>query len=288
MSSTDASGRLAERLASIRSKTFEAPAPRRIEIGEQRNPASEGVALDGIRLLQALPVEERRALERKCTLRRFAAGEIMIERFSAGNSVLFLQSGVARVVHNAGENGEITIATLGAGNALGEIAAIDGLGRTATILAEADCVCAELPSEEFGALLGSRAEIGLDLLRRWASVIRQLDEKISFLATGSPDQRVHAELLRLARSTNMGGDRWVIMEMPNHREIAVNSQTSREVVIRVLAELARAGTVERRAKTLHINDYDALRALASAPPALPQRAQDEAADPAQGADSGGA
>jgi CRP-like cAMP-binding protein len=273
MSSTDASGRLAQRLASIRTKTFEAPAPRRIESGDQRNLASEGVALDGIRLLQSLGVEERRALEKKCTLRRFAAGETLIERFSAGSSVLFLQSGVARVVHNAGENGEITIATVGAGNTLGEIAAIDGLGRTATILAESDCVAAELPSEAFGALLGSRAELGLDLLRRWASVIRQLDEKISFLATGSPDQRVYAELLRLARPTSTGGDRWVIMEMP------VNSQTSREVVIRVLAELARAGTVERRAKTLHINDYDALRVLASAPPALPQTpAQDEAAD----------
>jgi CRP/FNR family transcriptional regulator, cyclic AMP receptor protein len=279
MSSTDASGRLAERLASIRTKTFEAPALRRIDSGDQRNLASEGVALDGIRLLQSLSVEERRALEKKCTLRRFAAGATIIERFSAGSSVLFLQSGVARVVHNAGENGEITIATVGAGNTLGEIAAIDGLGRTATILAESDCVAAELPSEEFGALLGSRAELGLDLLRRWASVIRQLDEKISFLSIGSPDQRVYAELLRLAKPTSMGGDRWVIMEMPNHREIAVNSQTSREVVIRVLAELARAGTVERRAKTLHINGYDALRVLASAPPALPQTtAQDDAAD----------
>ena len=60
--------------------------------------------------------------------------------------------------------------------------------------------------------------------------------------------------------------------MPNHREIAVWAQTSREVVIRVLAELARSGMVERRAKTLHIHDYDALRRLAAEPPA-----QDEAA-----------
>ena len=274
MSTPEASGRLAERLASIRTKTFEVPPPR----FEQRTPAvPEGVALDSIRLLQALPAEERREIEKKCKLRRFATGDTMIERFSAGTSVLFLQSGVARVVHNAGEDGEVTIATVGAGNTLGEIAAIDGLGRTATILAESDCVASELPADDFAALLGSHAALGLDLLRRWASVIRQLDEKISFLSAGGPDQRVYTELLRLCRTSNIGGDRWIIPEIPNHREIAVQSQTSREVVVRVLAELARAGTVERRAKTLYIHDYDALRTLASAPPKLPQ---DEPANPA--------
>lgn len=267
MGSPEAPSRLAERLASIRAKTFEAPEPPRFD---QRPPATDGTSLESIRMLQTLPSDERRALERKCKTRRFAAGEIMIERFTPGSSVLFLISGVARVLHNAGESGEITIATVGAGNALGEIAAIDGLGRTATILAELECVAAELPSEEFGALLGSHAAIGLDLLRRWASVIRQLDEKISFLATGNPDRRVHAELVRLAQTTNTGGDRWVILEMPNHREIAVWAQTSREVVIRVLAELARNGIVERRAKTLHIHDYDALRRLAAEPAPPPQ------------------
>ena len=167
------------------------------------------------------------------------------------------------MVHNIGEAGEITIATVGAGNALGEIAAIDGLGRTATIIAESDCAVAEMQAADFCTLLGNYAQIGLDLLRRWASVIRQLDEKISFLATGSPDQRVYAELVRLAKPTSQGGDRWTIPEMPAHREFAMWAQTSREVVIRVLADLTRTGMIERRAKTLHIHDYDGLRRLAA-------------------------
>lgn len=274
MSAASSSGPLADRLASIRSKTFEPPAPRRFDTQADRPPESEGVALDSIRLLQALTPDERRALERKCRLRRFAAGATLIERFSPGTSVLFLQSGVARVVHNAGEDGEVTIATVGPGNTLGEIAAIDGQGRTATILAELECVCAELPSSEFDAILSTHAEIGRDVLRRWASVIRQLDEKVSSLATGSPDQRVHAELLRRAKTTSTGGDRWIIPEMPHHRDIAAQAQTSRDVVIRVLADLARAGVVERRAKTLHIHDYDALRTLASAAPATAPSSQD--------------
>ena len=53
--------------------------------------------------------------------------------------------------------------------------------------------------------------------------------------------------------------------MPAHREFAMWAQTSREVVIRVLADLTRTGAIERRAKTLHIHDYDGLRRLAAGP-----------------------
>jgi CRP/FNR family transcriptional regulator, cyclic AMP receptor protein len=265
MGTSEASLRMAERLAAIQAKTSGAEAPFR-RLGQ---PAAESAtpdatfSLEGISLLQGLTVEERRMLLAKCQPCRFAAGAVMIERFTAGTSVFFLVSGVARVVHNVGADGEVTIATVGAGNTLGEIAAIDGLGRTATILAETDCLVAEMSSADFGTLLGSRADIGLELLRRWASTIRRLDEKVSFLATGSPDQRVYTELVRIAKLTTGGGDRWTIPDMPSHREIAVVAQTSRELIIRVLAELARTGVVERRGKTLHIHDYDALRRLAT-------------------------
>jgi CRP/FNR family transcriptional regulator, cyclic AMP receptor protein len=263
----DTPSALGARLAAIKARVTE-PAPALRPAQAPENPLGTAT-LDGIRLLAKLTPEERRALERKCKLGRYAAGAVLIARFSPGTSVFFLLNGVARVVHNAGEEGEVTIATVGAGETLGEIAAIDGLSRSATILAESECMVAELPSADFGNLLASRADIGLDLLRRWASVIRQLDEKISFLATGSPDERVYAELVRLAKASSVGSDRWVIPDMPSHREIAVWAHTSREVVVRILAEIARTGVAQRQGKTLHIKDYDALRALASPPEAAP-------------------
>jgi CRP/FNR family cyclic AMP-dependent transcriptional regulator len=261
MSATDAAAKLAERLEAIRTRPTAPQAP----VVPKAAPEPDKVSLDGIRLFEPLPADARRVIESRCKILRFAAGALMIERFSPGDSVYFLASGVARVLHNVGEAGEITIATVGAGHALGEIAAIDGQGRTATIVAETDCVVAEMSAADFNALLENHAKLGLDLLRRWASLIRQLDEKISFLASGSPDQRVYAELVRLAKPTSQGKDRWTIPEMPAHREFAMWAQTSREVVIRVLADLTRTGAIERRAKTLHIHDYDGLRRLAAGP-----------------------
>ncbi|HEX9464866.1 MAG TPA: Crp/Fnr family transcriptional regulator [Alphaproteobacteria bacterium] len=212
-------------------------------------------------------------LETKCTFRRLAPGEVVVDRFSANVAVFFMISGAARVVHyvgdGVGDGQEITIAMVAAGDTLGEISAIDGLGRSATVVAEENCVVAELPQVEFHALIVRRGDVALELLRRWAVTIRQLSDKVSYLSTGSPDQRVYAELIRLARVEKPGGERWLIRELPSHQDLAKWAQTSRETVASAVAELVRRGVAERRTKTLYINDYAALRDMVSRSSAKP-------------------
>lgn len=230
-------------------------------------------SLSGIALLQRLPTEERARLEKRCAFRDFSAGEVILDRFSASVGVFFLVAGTARVVHYVADHEEITIATIAAGDTIGDISAIDGLGRSATVVADSDCVAAELPRPEFHALLGRCGEVALDLLRRWAGTIRQLSDKVSFLSTGTPDQRVYSELVRLARPEKPGSDRWVIRELPGHQDLARWAQTSREIVAGAVAELVRRGVAERRTRTLYISDYAMLRnmTLGAGVPAETQR-----------------
>lgn len=220
-------------------------------------------SLTGIALLRHLDEAHRDSLATKCIYRRYAAGQIILDRFSASVGVCFLLSGTARVVHRVADRDEITIATIAAGDTLGEISAIDGLGRSATVVADENCVIAELPREEFHALISRCGDVALDLLRRWAATIRQLSDKVTYLATGTPDQRVYNELLRLARPEACGSQRWLIRDLPSHQDLAKWAQTSREVVAGVVAELARRGVAERRTKTLHILDYATLKGLAT-------------------------
>jgi CRP/FNR family cyclic AMP-dependent transcriptional regulator len=226
-----------------------------------------GLSLDNISMLRRLSPDERKALDNKCIFRRLMPGEVVVDRFSANVAVFFMISGTARVVHHvkdgAAESQEITIATVSAGDTLGEISAIDGLGRSATVIAEENCVVAELPQAEFNALMVRRGDVALELLRRWAATIRQLSDKVSYLSTGSPDQRVYAELVRLARVEKPGSDRWLIRELPSHQDLAKWAQTTRETVASAVAELVRRGVAERRTKTFYINDYAALRELVS-------------------------
>ncbi len=233
----------------------------RLEVGASR----ESLSLAGIAMLRTLPSEDRRNLESKCTFRRISAGDVVIDRVSRNTSVYFMVSGSARVVHKLDADQEITIATVAAGDTMGEISAIDGLGRSAGVVAEEDCLVAELPGPEFSALIAEHGDLALGLLRRWAATIRQLSDKVSYLSTGTPEQRIYSELVRLARVEKPGADRWVIRDLPSHQELATWAQTSREVVASAVGELVRRGVAERRLKTLYINDYGALRDMVARP-----------------------
>ena len=162
------------------------------------------LSLAGIHLLREIPAAERKALEERCSFRIFAPGEVIVARFSAGNSVYFILSGTARVVHYLPGEDEITIATVAEGDTVGEIAAIDGFGRSATIIADEEVAVAEMPRSEFRDLVVKHGEVAFALLYRWASIIRELDDKFSYVSTISPDQRVYSQLVRLARQGQPG------------------------------------------------------------------------------------
>jgi CRP/FNR family transcriptional regulator, cyclic AMP receptor protein len=220
------------------------------------NPAT--LSLAGVNLLRDIPAAERKAVEEKCGFRRFAPGEVIVARFSAGSSVYFILAGTGRVVHYLPGEDEITIATVGPGDTVGEIAAIDGLGRSATIIADDDVITAELSRQDFREVVVRHGEVAFGLLYRWAAIIRELDDKFSYVSTISPDQRVYSQLVRLARQD---GDVWLIRELPSHQELAEWSQTSRESVAAAIAELFRRGIAERRHKSLAIRDYAMLKSL---------------------------
>jgi CRP/FNR family transcriptional regulator, cyclic AMP receptor protein len=238
-------------------------------MAEEKERAASGLSLAGVKILRPVPEEERRFLETRCSFRRVAAGNALMERFSVGGAVYFLISGQARVVHVVDGQEEITIATVSDGDALGEISAIDGGGASATVIAEEDCTIAVLPKDEFQALIVRRGEVALSLLKRWAAVIRDLDDKVSLVSSIGPAQRIYSELIRLARVEKPGSDRWVVPEVPSHQDLAVRAQTTREAVAQAIAELASRGIVERRTRMLYINDYKALRDMVRQGPGLP-------------------
>jgi CRP/FNR family cyclic AMP-dependent transcriptional regulator len=225
------------------------------------NGAAVSMSLAGIALLHDIGEPERKAVEAKCVLRHFAAGEMIVARFGAGCAVYFMLTGVARVVHYLPGEDEITIATVGPGDTIGEIAAIDGLSRSATVIAEKDCAVAELSRHEFRDIVLRHGAVAFALLGLWAKIIRALDDKFSYVSTISPDQRVYAQLVRLARQDASGAGRWVIRDMPSHQHLADRAQTSRESVASALAELLRRGVAERHKKTFIVHDYAALRSL---------------------------
>ncbi len=217
-----------------------------------------GRTLTGIGLFEDLDAAERRRLEQRCTWRHYGAGEMVLERGSESREVLFIIDGAVNILNFSLSGREVAYATLRAGDCFGELAAIDGQPRSASVVATEKTLVAVLTSQAFLAVLKEHAEVTFKVLQRLTSMVRMGDVRIMELSTLAATQRVYAEILRMAKPDVAVPDRWVIHPLPPLREIASRISTTRETVARALSLLYPTGMVRRKGKSLYILDRNKL------------------------------
>jgi CRP/FNR family transcriptional regulator, cyclic AMP receptor protein len=223
--------------------------------------------LGEIKLLASLPAAELVALEQRCRWRRYHAGEQILDRDSATRDVLFISQGRIRVVNYAASGREIAFAVVEAGGHVGELSAIDGEGRSASLVAVNDCLIGSLSAEAFGALLERHATVAVTLLRHLSRIIRTGDERIAELSVLGAVPRVYRELLRLAEPDPSDASAWRIAELPTQQDIASRVGATRETVARALGQIITTGVVQRHGRTLLIRDREILEELSDPPDA---------------------
>ncbi len=226
-------------------------------------PADARPGLDGIRILEGMGTEQRARLERACRFRRYAPGEQIIDCESGSRDIFFVVEGRVRVVNYSLSGREVALDDIDAGGYFGELAAIDGAPRSATVVAKTDAVCAACPPDAFVEAAVHSPAVALSLMRGLAQIIRRSTDRIMDLSTLGSNNRVHAEVLRLARRAmaEPHGDGAVIDPLPSHSEIASRVSTTRETVARVLNDLARQGVVRRQKNALHVLDVGRLEQM---------------------------
>jgi len=222
---------------------------------------NEASSLDGIQILEGLSSDDTRALAKACVWRRYADHEQIIDRQSESTDVFFVVDGHVRVVNYSLSGKEITLEDLGPGSHFGELSALDGQPRSASVMALESSLIAALPQERFTSLLQENAIISFRVLRALAAIVRNSTDRIMDLSTLAANNRVQADLLRQARSTMVGDNQAEISPIPVHGDIASRVSTTRETVARVLSDLARQNIVERRKNVLLIKDLAQLREM---------------------------
>jgi len=184
----------------------------------------------------------------------------VIEHGSSSTDVFVLAEGQLRVLLFSADGREVSIRALAPGQMVGELAAIDGLPRSATVVAAAPSVVVLMSRDDFQSYLETSAGVAQWLAREFTSQIRALTEKIFELSTLNVRNRVHCELLRLAVLNGAVGRRSTIRDAPTHVELANRIGTHREAVTRELRDLARRGIVEQRRRQITILDLVKLSA----------------------------
>lgn len=218
-----------------------------------------GSSLSSVSLFEDLGTAELEAIEKLCAFNRYSAQEQIIDRDSESRDVFFVVEGRVRVVLYSLSGREVTLDDLESGSYFGQLAALDGHPRSASVMALESTLVATMRPSHFTAMLESHPSIAMKVMLEFTRIIRASTDRIMDLSTLGANNRVHAELLRQARvvGTDESGTAR-ISPIPVHSDIASRVSTTRETVARVLNDLARKKIVERQKNALVIVDVDRL------------------------------
>jgi CRP/FNR family cyclic AMP-dependent transcriptional regulator len=101
----------------------------------------------------------------------FPAGGVIARQGDVGTGFFLVASGSVRIVRD----GE-TIATLGPGEFFGELSVLDGLPRTAQVVAAEPTMCLALATWDFEAVVAEDPKVALGIMRGLATRLRGLTE----------------------------------------------------------------------------------------------------------------
>ena len=218
--------------------------------------------LANIELLEGLTEEEKLSIEKHCRWHRYEAGQQILDKDNSDRDVYFVTEGSLQVVNYSITGREIALAHLSAGNFFGELSAIDGELRSASVVALEKCLLGSLSPDLFLQQIVGHPKLAARILKHLARIVRNCDERIMDLSTLGAVDRVYRQLLHLAEENPANSGFWLIRNVPTHKTIAAMASTTRETVARSISQLAAGGIVQRKGRILYLLDRDRIARLA--------------------------
>src|SRR5262249_255383 len=154
----------------------------------------------------------------QCRWRWYKPDEHIISQEDATNDVFFIVQGKIRITNYSKSGKQISFRDLGTGQVLGELAAIDGLPRSASAVAISDALVGSMSATSYLQTLQSNPELSIACMKRLSRLIRALSDRVVEFASMPVGDRIHAELARIAVRRSTVPAVWEIKPMPTHAE----------------------------------------------------------------------
>jgi CRP-like cAMP-binding protein len=198
-------------------------------------------------LLSALPQHLSANLFNAASPTRLAADEVLFMAGDAGDGCYRVDEGLLKVTMLSRSGGERILAFLGPGAIVGELSIIDGLPRSATVVAVRNASLSFLSRAAFEDFAGRHPEVYQSLVKLLATRLRETDSVVaagSFLPLRG---RVACTLLELAQDfgQDVGSGRIVIRQKIGQSDLAAMAGIARENVSRILNDWKRRKLVSR-------------------------------------------
>jgi CRP/FNR family cyclic AMP-dependent transcriptional regulator len=177
-------------------------------------------------------------------VRSYARNVVVVSEGDATDSLYVVLSGRVKAFVSDESGRELVVNTIGAGDFFGELV-LDGGARSASIMTLEPSRFFIIPQRDVEALLASNPEFAKNLMRKLIGKVRSLTARLLDLAL----KDVYGRLVKFLEETAVEqGGRRVIPERLTQGEIAARIGGSREMVNRILRDLAAGGYVTVDAK----------------------------------------
>ena len=189
-------------------------------------------------------------------------GQVVVGHDDSARDVYVVEEGIAQVSLYSDDGKEAIFREIGPREMFGELAALDGAPRSASVTATSDMRLRKITAAQFEHWLTANSEAGLWFARFLIARIREMTERSFELATMTVVQRIHLEILRLAEHGAIEGQKVTIDNFPTQSEFAARIGTHREAISRELSWLRSEDMIESKSRRLVVLDIDRMRQLA--------------------------
>lgn len=219
--------------------------------------------MDPAEFLAGLTPDEVAELHRIGRTRRWPVGSTLFGEGDRSSTVVLVLTGRAKVFSLTEQGGEVLLAVRGPGALLGEMSALDGAPRSASVGALEPLETLVIPVEDFLEFLRTHPNAAVRIVRMIVGRLRDADRKRVEFGTYDALGRVALRLVELAERFGTSDGRSIRIGLPlTQDELAGWTGSSREAVAKALRTLRHQGVIETQRRSVSVLDLERLRARA--------------------------
>ena len=198
-------------------------------------------------LLSGVPARLSTELFAGAAVVRIAAGEVLFRAGDTDDDCYRVEDGLLKVTMVSHSGAERILAFLGPGAIVGELSILDGLPRSASVVAVRDTTMRCLSRVAFEEFAEKHPELYKSLIKLLAQRLRGTDAAVAASSFLSLKGRVARTMLELAEhfGQGVGSGRIVIRQKIKQSDVAAMAGVARESVTRILNDWERRKLVTR-------------------------------------------
>ena len=199
--------------------------------------------------VDTLDAAELREISKHAVQRRYPAKALIVQEGDRPDSLYIILEGRVKAYVSDGSGREVILSTMGPGEYFGEVALDEG-PRSASVMSLEPCSLSVVPLADLDSFIRANPAFASHFIHRLLGRIRTLTKNVGTLALMDAYGRV-ARLLLDSSVTREGVQ--FVPERLTHADIASRVGCTREMVSRVMKDLAQSGHVSGDAERIVIH-----------------------------------